>query len=446
MQPEGYVTMNRKELHRHEVISQVDARKMKQSHAAKQLGISVRQVKRLCRNYREQQALGLTSKKRGKPSNHQFTLDFKQQVLDLARTIYRGFGPTFMAEKLKQLNSLNISKETLRQWLMEAALWKTKRQKSLRVHQRRLPRACKGELIQIDGSPHDWFEGRAEKCCLIVFIDDATSEIIYLRLEPSETTQAYFRGLQHCLEHQGIPAAFYSDRHGIFRVNQAQQQEIGETQFEQACRQLGITLIYAHSPQAKGRVERSNKTHQDRLVKELRLRNISDLDSANAYLETYRKTHNERFARSPMKTESLFSKNHFTKQQLEEVLSIQTKRKITKNLEVNYLNKIYQIQYAGKGRRLQQTQIIICETLDNKIYLLHQTKRLNYQIFNAKEKRNPTINDKELNVYLDKKLKTRKVNKPSAKHPWFHSPISKHSTLTYQRYLEIGSNPPDPKR
>jgi transposase len=438
MQPEGLITMSHKELQRRDVIRRVLKQALKQSQASKMLGISVRQVKRLCRSYRQEKEKGLLSKKRGKPSNHQTDPAIKQQIISLASTVYRGFGPTLMAEKLFERNALKISKETLRKWLVQETLWKAKSPLRTRIHQSRERRDCFGELVQIDGSPHDWFEGRAAKCCLIVFIDDATSNVLYLRLEEAETTRAYFRGLLCCIQQYGIPAALYSDRHSIFRVNQCKQVEIGKTQFERACETLSVEMIHANSPQAKGRVERSNKTHQDRLVKELRLRNLSDLESANAYLESYRQEHNKRFAKIAKQPSFLFSTNTFKAEELNQILSVQTQRKLSKNLEMSFKNKIYQIQDEGKGRRLQQSCITVCETLDDTIYLLSGNKQLEYKLFTLQEKRTEITNEKTLNSVLDKKLSAKDIKKPKASHPWFHVPLSKKGTLAHQRYLEVG--------
>lgn len=436
----GLISMSRQELHRLNVIERVLKKELKQAQAGKLLKLSTRQIKRLCRKYRDEQACGLVSKKRGKGSNHQIAQGLKQSVMTLAHTAYKGFGPTFMAEKLLEHHQLKVSKETLRQWLIKENLWRAKRSLTPMVHPTRTRRACRGELIQIDGSPHDWFEGRGPTCCLIVFIDDATSEILYLRLEEAETTQAYFRGLAYCMAYYGIPAAFYSDRHSIFRVNQSKQVQVGKTQFERACEALGIVCIHALSPQAKGRVERSNKTHQDRLVKELRLRHISDLNNANAYLEEYRHAHNQRFAKTPAQPQSLFSVNTFTAEELSLILSVQVQRKLSKNLEIRFNNQIYQIQGEGKGRRLQHASITICQTLDNHIYLLTENnKRLAYNVLDPEQIRTEIADEKTLNNVLTKKLAAKSIKKPAATHPWFHSPVSKKAGLSHQRYLAVKS-------
>ncbi len=189
-----------------------------------------------------------------------------------------------LKQKLAERDGKQINRETLRQWMTEGGLYKAKRAKQVRTHERRLRRACFGELVQIDGSPHDWFEDRGERCCLIVFIDDATSALITARFFPVETTDAYFETVKEHFKRYGMPMSYYSDRHSIFRINHPDcTGENKMSQFERAMSKLGIELINANSPQAKGRVDRMNKTLQDRLVKELRLEWISDIGTANRF-------------------------------------------------------------------------------------------------------------------------------------------------------------------
>jgi transposase len=437
MNTRGLLAMSHKEIKRYSLIERIFKKELTQVQVAKALKISERQVRRLCRNYERSGVEGLISKRRGKASNHKAPLFLKKQVIELASGMYRGFGPTLMSEKLLENNNLNVSKEWLRQLLIEEGLWIAKGNKQVSVHQSRERRACFGELIQIDGSPHDWFEGRSAKCCLIVFIDDATSRILYLHFEAVETTQAYFRGLDYCLNHYGLPLSLYSDRHSIFRVNNESGQEIAQTQFERACATLNIETINANSPQAKGRVERANKTLQDRLVKEMRLLNISNREVANRFLEQYKENHNKRFSKEPREAQDAHTKNTFSRLELDYIFSLQHSRKLSKNLELSYKNQIYQIVNQAKGRRLQQSQVTVCEALTGKVYLLHQGKSLEYKIFDKDQKRSLILNDKELNAYLDKKLTLRKIMKPAKSHPWFHSPISHKAALTHQEYFGV---------
>lgn len=267
--------MSHREIDRLSVVQSVERRRLTQIQAASQLGLSVRQVKRLVRAYRKQGAVGLVSRHRGKRPNNAIAPAVRERALSLIRATYSDFSPTFAHEKLTEQHALNISVETLRKWMIEAGLWTPRARKSARIHQSRVRRPRAGELIQIDGSPHDWFEGRAPQCTLIVFIDDATRRLMALRFAPAETTQAYMETLSLYLgQHGRRPVALYSDRHSIFRVNNRADDESDITQFTRALKTLDIEPIHAHSPQAKGRVERANQTLQDRLTKEIRLRGI----------------------------------------------------------------------------------------------------------------------------------------------------------------------------
>src|SRR3990167_11241659 len=429
MKSRGLLLMNQKEIDRHDVIKQTCQGLLKQSLAAKRLGLGVRQVRRLCKAYRRDQTQGLIHKGRGRVSNRKIKDEIQSEIKQLAGTIYAGFGPTFMAEKLLERNQIKIGKEALRQLLIEEGFWKPKREKIKAIHQQRERRASFGELIQIDGSPHDWFEGRGPKCCLIVFIDDATSEILYAHFEKTESMRGYFRGLSSTIKRYGLPLGFYSDRHGIFRVNTGEDPK-AQTQFGRACEQLNIELINARSPQAKGRVERANKTLQDRLTKELRLEKINDMETANKYIiEKYLEKHNKRFGKIARSEEKSFIQNTRTSEEISTILSEQHDRKLSKNLELSFKNKTYQIQNEGKGRRLQQATIKVCKTLDNEIHLLYKGRRLEYKVFEKNEKRPSIVDEKSLNAVYDEKLNSRNISKPSKSHPW-KIPVSKKGYAT----------------
>ena len=279
------VTMSHKELDRLHIIQESLNRHITQEQAAARIGISIRQVKRLVQRYRNEGPSGLVSRRRGKRPNNSFSTEFRATVISLLKGRYADFGPTLACEKLREIHGLCLSIETLRKWMVEEGIWRERRRKFARIYQRRMRRPSYGELIQIDGSPHDWFEGRGPKCTLIVFIDDATSALMALRFAPAETTRTYMETLRGHLNDHGVPLALYSDRHSIFRVNNPERE--GElTQFTRAIKTLGIEPIHANSPQAKGRVERANQTLQDRLVKEMRLQGISDIETGNAWLPT----------------------------------------------------------------------------------------------------------------------------------------------------------------
>ena len=278
--------MSNREITRLEVMQRLKEKRLTQKEAARMLGITSRQVKRLFRAYKAQGAGGLVSRRRGKLSNNRLDAEIIQEAIDLIYERYRDFGPTLAHEKLTEVHGLRLSRESVRRVMIEEEIWKPKKARKPAVHPRRERRACFGELVQIDGSDHAWFEGRGAKCTLLVFIDDATGKLLELWFVPEETFFAYCEAARHYFERYGKPVAFYSDKHGIFRVNQPQTIGKGQglTQFGRAMQELDIQILCANSPQAKGRIERANQTLQDRLVKEMRLRGISDMEAGNAYL------------------------------------------------------------------------------------------------------------------------------------------------------------------
>lgn len=410
----GDIIMSQKELLRHEIIISLNKKFLKQDVAAKKLGISIRQVKRLCRKYKSYGVAGLISKRRGRRSNNRFSEEIKKQAISLVLGNYADFGPTLAMEKLRQNHGIEVSKETLRKWMVEEEIWVGKNRKRLVTHQLRERRPRFGELVQIDGSPHDWFEGRGEACCLLVFIDDATSKILQLLFVPVESSAGYFRALREYVERCGIPLAIYSDKHSIFRINMLESISEGETQFQRVTRELGIELICANSPQAKGRVERANGILQDRLVKELRLLGIGNIETANAYLPEFMKQYNERFAKEPKDATDMHRKLNKSAQELDIIFSEQHKRKLSKNLECSFKNKIYQVQISGYGYSLRNAAVTVCENMNGIVQLLCMGKERTYKCY-EKSKRPPEIVDtKHLNRKVDNFVK----QKPAPNHPW----------------------------
>jgi transposase len=417
--PNQVMTMSKKEIDRLAVIQQIKHKHITQIQAAKQLSLTTRQLRRLQASYAKEGVHGLTSKRRGKPSNHQIAPNKITQALEVLQTNYAGFGPTFAAEKLAEHHHLIFSVETLRQLMIKHKLWKPKQRRSVKHHQTRVRRPCLGELVQIDGSPHDWFEGRGEKCCLLVFIDDATSKIVAMFFTPQETTQAYFDTIENYIKQYGRPVAFYSDKHSIFHINtpEASCASSGETQVARALRELDIELICAHSPQAKGRVERANKTLQDRLVKEMRIRGISDIEAANAYLPIFIEKHNQRFAIEPANPWNAHRKELPTNEILNLIFSHQTTRKLSKNLELSYQNILYQIQTQSPSYAMRGATVTVSDRR-NTVTLIYKNTCLAYKTFDKNNRPAKVIDTKELNHHLDKKIKTI----PTKKHPWRNYP------------------------
>jgi len=405
--------MSNREITRLEIMQRLKEKRLTQKEAAGMLGISTRQVKRLWRAYRKRGAAGLVSKRRGKPSNHRLDAGVAQQALDLIKEKYEDFGPTLAHEKLSEVHKLKLSRESVRRIMIEEGVWKPKRAKQPAVHQMRERRACFGELVQIDGSDHDWFEGRGPKCTLLVYIDDATGQIGELWFVPDETFFAYFAASRHYFERYGKPAAFYSDKHGIFRVNQEQTVGLGSglTQFGRAMQELDIQIICASTPQAKGRVERANQTLQDRLVKELRLRGISDMDHANAFLPEFREDFNQRFAVPPRSTHDAHRPLLKT-ENLDLIFTDQKTGTLSKNLTIQHNKVIYQIQSTRPDYTLRKATVTVCENAQGVVTILYKHEPLPYTIFHKPVRQAEVVDTKT----LDHQLKIPKP--PAPDHPW----------------------------
>src|SRR3569832_1195398 len=295
------VTMSRKEIDRLEVIRRVFESRLTQVKAGQLMGLSARQVRRLCVASERAGPPGPAPRRRGKRSNRRLPEALQARTTEIVRDLYGDFGPTLAQEKLLELHGVRVGKETLRKWMAVAGIWVTREKQLPKVHQPRYRRACLGELVQIDGSPHAWFEERGPTCTLLVFVDDATGRLMELRFVQSESTFDYFASTETYLRRHGKPVAFYSDKHSIFRMAHqgATGRGGGETQFGRALTELNIDIICANSPQAGGRGGRGDETGQDRLVKELRLRGICTMDDGNAFLPRYIEDYNRRIARAP---------------------------------------------------------------------------------------------------------------------------------------------------
>lgn len=409
-------TMSSQELSKKEVLDRVIKRELTQVKAAQLLGYTTRHISYLLNGYKKYGVIFLISKKRGKPSNRAKPKEFKDNVLNIVRENYNDFGPTLAAEKLEERHNIKINHSTLRGWMIEADIFNNKNRKATKIHQSRERRDCFGELVQIDGSHHDWFEGRADKCCLIVFIDDATG-VVYCRFEKSETTLGYMRATKDYIATYGKPVEFYSDKHAIFK-SPGKAVKPKESQFQRACRELNIGLICANSPQAKGRVERVNKTLQDRLIKEMRLNNISSIEEANKFLPEFLLKFNQKFIKQPKSNQDLHKENKLTDEQLDYVLSVRKYRNLSKNLEFNFNNNICQITAKTKGYRLRQSQITITENTDHEMRVFYKNKQYDFRIIDKDLKTRVTDNKNINNVIKLKQRGKRKPNIPAADHPW----------------------------
>ncbi len=377
----GTLTMSTKELNRLEILGRVLERRLTQRQAAEQLDLSVRQVERLCRRLRLKGRQGLISKKRGRPSNRKLPVVLRERALALIQSRYADFGPTLAAEKLYELHGVIVSVETLRRWMIEVEIWVPRSQRNRRVHQPRHRRSCLGELIQIDGCDHEWFEQRAPRCTLLVYVDDATSRLMELRFVQSESTFDYFEATRSYLEHHGKPVAFYSDQASVFRVTHSQTRENGGvTQFGRALSELNIDIICANTPQAKGRVERANLTLQDRLVKELRLAGIDSMKAANAFAPTFIDSYNARFGKDPMSDHDAHRPVR-KDEDLEQILCWQEDRKISKELTVHFQGGRYLIEPNSETLELRGRRCRVHEYFDGRVELRYEGRCLPFTVF-----------------------------------------------------------------
>ena len=420
------ILMNQKEAKRAQVLELLIDSQISQIEAAKRMGVSTRQVRRMLRRYQTSGLAGLTSKKRSRIPNNRIAPTVLAQAMTLIGAHYADFGPTLACEKLAERHGITLSVETVRKSMTAAGYWKPARGSKISVHPMRERRARFGEMIQIDGSPHDWFEGRGARCTLLVFIDDATSKLTQLRFVPTETTLGYMRVLHDHIVLHGILVALYSDKHSIFRVNTRDADVDAETQFSRAARELKIECIHAHSPQAKGRVERANQTLQDRLVKAMRLAGINDRDSANAWLAEghYIADHNKRFAVLPKDATDAHQRYTGTPEALKRILSVQVTKTLSKNLSCQHENKLLQVNTSGTGLGMRGAKITLYEHFDNHGEMLWKQRKLDYTVMDKPLRQARTASGKEVNARVDKALTGRKTgHKPAANHPWRHSPI-----------------------
>jgi transposase len=402
------ILFNEDEMNRICVIRKVMERRCSQKEAGIELGLSDRQVRRMLKRFKSEGVQGAQKKHKG--GNRSFKEDFKDEVIRLVKEHYHDFGPKFASEKLLQKHNLEINRETLRQWMMTGGIWKGRTRKKARIHQQRERRSCFGELVQIDGSHHDWFEGRAPKCCLLVFIDDATSRIVCMRFKETETTAGYMRLILKHITTHGRPLAYYSDKHSIFITTRQHSVDgrLEDTQVQRALRTLQINLICAHSSQAKGRVERANKTLQDRLIKEMRLGGVSSIGEGNVSLEAFVVDYNRQFSVAPASSGDAHKILYHSQEQLKNILSIHETRKLSKNLEFSHRNKIYQIVTKTTGYRLRHKEVNVYTRLDGEIVVMADNKELSYDVMDSKHERYQA-DSKEINALVDALVYTSKV-------------------------------------
>jgi transposase len=382
------IAMSRKEIDRMHVLRDLDAKRITTSEAAQLMQLTRRQVFRLVRRYRRDGPTALVSSRRGRPSNRSYPAVVRTEALALIKANYADFGPTLAAEKLAERHGLRLGVETIRRWMLAEGIWKDRKQRLPRVYQPRYRRECLGELIQIDGSEHWWFEGRGPQCTLLAFIDDATSRIMHASFVPTESTFDYFQATRAYLERYGKPVAFYSDKHAIFRVNSKEAKAgDGMTQFGRALHELNIEIICAHAPQSKDRVERCFGTLQDRLVKELRLAGVDSPEAGNAFLPGFLEAHNQRFGREPFSGRDAH-RPLSEGDDLTEIFAWKEGRTVSTNLTLQYDQTLFILEPNEVTRPLARQRVTVFDYPDGRLAIKHKGRDLPYRVFDKRQQVN----------------------------------------------------------
>lgn len=405
------LVMTRREAKRLHVIRKVIEGEITQVNAAGMLSLSTRQIRRITERIKGAGDEGVIHKLRGGSSNRKTSDKVKDKIIRLYRKHYEGFGPTLASEKLQALNGISVSDETLRLWLIDSGDWKKRKKRG--QHRKWRPRkAHRGEMVQMDGSHHDWFEGRGPKCVLMAYIDDATGEV-FARFYEYEGTMPAMDSFMRYIRQNGLPLSVYLDRHTTYKSPKQEDLEDSEeylSQFERAMEELQVKVIHAYSPQAKGRIERLFETLQDRLVKEMRLRGIKSIEEANIFLQTYLSSFNDRFAVEPQEKADVH--RQIKGLNLEGILSVKTERRLNNDYTIAYGAKFYQIEEKVKAER-----VVVEERLEGSMVITHNGTVLKYTEL-------PQRPEKRKKVRLPKKKVQRKL---AADHPWRRFKIKRFS-------------------
>ncbi len=401
------IYMSLRELKRLKVIQEATDRHITQRAAASIVGVNERHVRRLVRVVREEGERGIVHKARGRPSNHRMPEKVKNNALRIYQKKYRGFGPTLASEKLMEMDGIKMSDETLRKWLMDAGLWKKRRKRS--SHRQWRPRKeCFGEMIQMDGSHHDWLEGRGPELVLMGYIDDATNNV-FGRFYDYEGTIPAMESFKRYVRKYGLPQSVYLDKHTTYKSPRklTPEEELcgleePQSQFERALKELGVEVIHAHSPQAKGRIERLFGTLQDRLVKEMRLVGIKTREEANGFLKDYLPKYNRSFrVLAANKTDVHVRLPRYFN--LDSYLCVKTKRTIRNDNTIAHNGKLYQVEENVKTRK-----VTVEERLNGSLHITSDVASLKYREITERPKREAPA----------KSLRPRKTYIPPKDHPW----------------------------
>jgi len=382
----GLIAMSERDLQRIEILSKVVAQRMTTVSAAHVLDLSERQVRRLLERMRTGGAASIRHKAIGRPSNNRISDGVRDYAMTLVRERYADFGPTLATEKLAERDGLWVSRETVRNWMADAGLWLSRKQRRT-FHQPRLRREAYGELVQIDGSEHRWFEDRGPPCSLLVFVDDATGRLMQLRFVRSESAFTYFEALKLYLQAHGAPVAFYSDKHSVFRVAKKEARGgQGMTQFWRALCELNIEILCANSSQAKGRVERMNRTLQDRLVKELRLSGIDTMEAGNAFLPGFMEDYNARFAIVPARPDNLHRPLNLAPDRLTEILCKREQRYVGSQLTFSFERQRIMLEETDVTRGLVGRYVETYAYADGRLDVRWKGSSLPYTVFDKDQR------------------------------------------------------------
>ena len=377
------IMISGEELRRLGIVKSVLSIEINQQQASEVLGICDRQVRRIVKRVREEGERGIIHRLRGKTGNRGIDKKIKEKVLRLYRRHYEGFGPLLASEKLLERDQVKISDETLRLWLIEESLWKIKKQKEKNKRTWRARKEIYGQMQQMDGSHHDWLEGRGPKMVLMGYIDDARGRV-HGKFYEYEGTQPAMDSLKGYIKKHGIPTSIYLDKHSTYKINKKEtyrqwpfRDEEELTQFGRACQQLGIELIYANSPQAKGRIERLFETLQDRLVKEMRLENIKTVKEANKFLTRYLPKFNKKFMVASKRSGDVHRDSRGIN--LDEILSIQTQRVLRNDRTVVHNKQWYQVLAKTRAKK-----VIVHEYVNGKMAIKYNQNRLPYKLLESR--------------------------------------------------------------
>ena len=401
------------ELRRLDIVKRALDGMISQKDGADVVGLSYRQMKRLVARVRVEGEAGIVHRLRGEPGNRAISEEVRAEVLELCSKRYWDFGPTLASEKLNEEYNIVVYHDTLRRWLLATDKGKWEWQRKARPHRQwRQRKDYLGQMVQVDGSHHDWLEGRGPWLVFMGYIDDATG-ITFGRFYDYEGTMPAMDSLMRYIEKYGIPQIIYLDRHSTYKLTKKQtieeqlRNEMPLTQFERAAKELGIIVIHANSAPAKGRIERGFGTHQDRLVKEMRLAGIKTGDGANEFLEWYLPKHNRKFSISPAKKGNLHWKSP-AKKELKKILCMQTERSLRKDSVIEHNSKFYQVEDIPR-RRIKK--VIVEDRLDGSMHVRNNGSYFKYMEIDPKLIRRAESNKKVRN-------RARKVYIPPKDHPW----------------------------